>query len=171
MKRATKQRLYLMGCLMLFPAFLLSGINYSGYCLPEQRYLSEIELFKAAIGDGRSSFNGSYWKKISAGIGDKERGRRIDAQAAEFLAANPECCEFIEYSNGQLVLSTTGSKAFVGGSYIKPSFWGRITGSKAYIVEIKYFGKKQNSTTFDKLGPRHLARTVGNCGKVYDYSF
>jgi len=133
-------------------------LNTRGYCFAEGRYLSEKELYRAAIRDGLRSLHDDDISKRLNGLSRKKYEQTIHEMTTTFQSNNQDCCRII-----------THWKQWKDEGWFLPSAWGRFTGSQRATMEINYIGKRQNNRVYDNAGPRVIYRTVGNCGQIYKF--
>lgn len=134
-------------------AFLLlggsvGGLNLSGFCIPEGRWLSDEEKIRAAVD--------SLIIRQDVAINTPDKGTQIYKvipyeNIDSFLDKNPVCC-------------SVGIKR--GDDFIPQTFYTRITGKHAENIRIEYVAQY-----LDETGVMHTKKSVttpliSNCGKV-----
>ncbi len=109
--------------LLFIPQFIVGGLNYSGMCIAQGRWLSGEEKIKLAISE--IVFRGSNinylpdkdWEKFSSY--DELKFASVD----EFIKNNHDCCKTLRGTNHPALYEP---------------FFGKITGHYNDTVEVKY---------------------------------
>lgn len=141
--------------LLLIPV-TLGGLNYSGMCLAEGRWLSDEEKIRLAAsvvanngpnfnvindnmnrkhprawGEGGKEYESEYSDYHDPTIWKKYEngsyGRIGTVDVDEFMKKNPNCCKVVGRSNGHPMAS--------------PTFWTKIIGAYNDVVEVRYTAK------------------------------
>ena len=141
-----------VGALLLVPV-TLGGLNYSGMCIPEGRWLSDEEKIDIVI------------KKIIAAkqvylmygvAGSKDYEMIPYASVEEFKKENPNCCEVkfaYKPQDVQLIHHLLG----------KVSFWIPVVRSKTqYEYDGKVYEYDNNISTINGFGLPYIP--MSNCG-------
>lgn len=120
---------------------VISGLNYSGLCISEGRYLTEQELIDIGI---REEFR-SYPPRTYPGLLPKVTKPIQYASFDDFIARNPNCCS----------LTRTAREDF------SPAFFHRILGHFAGFVRMEY-RVEEDVPDVPEMYVSHIAIT--NCG-------
>ncbi|WP_346913562.1 hypothetical protein [uncultured Roseibium sp.] len=152
---------FLLATILVTAPFL--SLNYSGYCLSEQRFLAKDELIESTLRDAyRSVFDYPY---SSLNVDEEIHMKNI----REYIKNNPDCCKILRNFQEYKAADDALGEAYSPEGYFYPTFWGRIWGDESYLVQVLYIGKKQNSVIYERSAPRVLYRMIGTCGKVKRY--
>ncbi|WP_417682204.1 hypothetical protein [Roseibium sp.] len=147
----------------IFVAAPFLSLNYSGYCLSEQRFLTKDELIESTLRDAyRSVFEYPY---SSLNVDEEIHMKNI----REYIKNNPDCCKILRNFQEYKAADAELGEAYSPEGYFYPTFWGRIWGDENYLVQVRYTGKRQNGGVFEQSGPRVIYRMIGTCGKIKDY--
>jgi hypothetical protein len=120
---------------------LISGLNYSGFCLSESRYLTERELIEIGA---RDEFR-FYPPHSYAGFVAEVKRPIAYSSFEDFISRNPNCCS----------LTRTGRKESA------PTLAHRILGHFATFVRIEY-RVEENAPDVPETTVSYVAIT--NCG-------
>ena len=166
--------------LLLIPV-TLGGLNYSGMCIPEGRWLSDEEKIRVAasavanngpnfnlLNDNMMNIKPEGWDKfrnyeseysdykdpkIWQHNEDGSYTRIGTVDVDEFTKENPNCCKAVGRSNGHPMAS--------------PTFWTKIIGAYNDIVEVRYtakfLDKQDNIVEFKDYTEYPI---IKNCGYV-----
>ncbi|MGB3207697.1 MAG: hypothetical protein WBB28_22155 [Crinalium sp.] len=126
------------------------GLNYSGFCFAEMRYLSDIEKIK-------SVFNYQIEHRIPERIINQNQKEKLYTYIGtknfeEYVKENPDCCTINP-----------------GGPYeiAPPSFLDRITGyNSGDVVVINFKGHYLDKNGKQEITQYQAAYFLLNCGKV-----
>lgn len=146
----------------------IAGLNYSGYCFKQKRYLSDQEKIDIAVAyiiahlKPRERPVTSY--ATSPFVEYEERGIQKHVRAndwpddqikyqdiSDFYEINKDCCK--------LVLE--GREGF------KPSFWDRISGRTSALVYVRYTVRFLTDDGIERLGKVEAYPAISNCGHIW----
>lgn len=173
-----------------------ASLNYSGMCIPEGRWLSDEERIRLAteavingepnhnqldeyfhkkLGDDayyksfhepggpRNSYGALYltyydpkiWKRWeNNGLSGYKRigtAERIDAD--KFIKKSPHCCKSVGPENSGPILPST--------------FWGRISGLRADVIEVEYPAKFVKNGEIVEINDYTEYPIITNCGRLF----
>jgi hypothetical protein len=138
-------------------AALRLGLNYSGFCLEQRRYLSDSEMIEIAIERLLRSYPPTLIELVTYPDG-RSAHRWFTPERAlpyrsvqEFLAVNPDCCEVTMRENPKL-----------GGDI---SLGMRLLGKTAANVRVRYQVRflDANGQTITEYVEPYVA--ISNCGR------
>ena len=134
---------------ILLCSIFVGGMNYTGFCLSQGRYLSDEEKISAGI---------SYIeRRDTVAIKTKDKGiqryKRVHSYLGEedFRSKNAQCCEV-----GMNLV----------GEYWEPSFLERVLGDYADKIKIKYIVHYLDEMGSAVSGHRETDLVITNCGKI-----
>ncbi len=160
LKLHIKKALFVLFVILLGTLFLMAGLNYSGLCVREARWLSDDEFFKSAVkrtlriypyvrirSEKQVEEDGKIITKM---VTSKPKGFLPYQSLEEFMAVNNNCCTFEEPIEG-----------------FKPSLLDKVTGFFANFVTVRYqiLYPGDSSKNSDR---GRLTFAMTNCGRVYD---
>ncbi len=136
---------------LLAPLWIVAGLNYSGFCWEQKRWLSEEEKIHRAIVD-RFVSSSNYRVQVAHSVGDtlveKENLSTPYSSFEDFISANPNCCS--------LNISESADSG-------PPTFWTKVKGGYSDTAVIHY-GKAHR--TFDGSNPSKSVSYIDNCGRT-----
>lgn len=152
MRAISKVFLGLLGC-AVFYGLWWSGMNYTGYCHAQGRYLSEEELINLSVKNAILTFppvirtigndNNSFIRPIKfvaySGVDD-------------FFEKNINCCE----------ITLRGDEGY------KVSLYSRLTGSVYGLVHMRYLVEFKNNDSIDMHELHESYSAISNCGVVWE---
>lgn len=143
-----KSFLFVGGVLLIL--FLYFGLNYSGFCFAEKRYLSNEEKIKAVF---------DYQNKrtdllIRVNV-ERSSNKYIKYESFnEYIKENPNCCE----------VNPGGVYDIPPPSFLYPIFGGSPSGDVVVInFKVRYLNEKGKQRAKEI----RFENLVTNCGKVY----
>ncbi|NER05846.1 MAG: hypothetical protein F6K17_26260 [Okeania sp. SIO3C4] len=139
----------LLGCStflgVLFALFLLyAGLNYSGFCFAQMRYLSDEERFRKIFFD-RINRGGTF---VSEGQGyEKVKYESFE----QYMESNSDCCAIVPYH-----------RAYNGFTFLE-----RITGYGSGELTVMSFTVYSLDKNGERISPQELKLKIGqkNCGQ------
>ena len=144
MKRISK---FIVGLVALI-LFAWGGLNTTGFCIPERRYLTDAEQIEVALNNVYHSHIADY--KYRSGVGSS--GPLVKyADFEEFKALNIDCCS----------LTPVANEGFRG------STMRRVFGTFRAFVDVKY---REENTSGDQTSNlrKEVFIAVTNCGRTTD---
>lgn len=153
MRWVTKRRHLFIFLILIFIPTILGGLNYSGMCVIEGRWLSDeerIQLVIHAVSSKDPNFN--YLSEKQQDEFTRDKTLRY-SNSDEFLKRNPECCKALGPNEGRPIWPS--------------SFEARITGSRAAVVEVKYLARLKNRNGEIVTINQVEYPFISNCGHVF----
>lgn len=150
--------LTVLGLLVLYVGSRL-GMNYTGYCFEQQRYLTDQEKINVVI----DHILGRYPPilKIHEKINDDQWGIRLLENPIfynskeEFLEVNKDCCKVVDYI-----------KWDTGHPGDKVPFFSRLSGRISSYIYARYQTRYRNSEgNFQKKDSKEYY-AISNCGRI-----
>lgn len=136
---------------LLAPLWIVAGLNYSGFCWEQKRWLSDEEKIRRIV---EQQF--LYQPEVIYGLGEGVASERSNPATRyetveHFLEKNPDCCR-VDLSRA-------------GGDTLYPTLWDKLWNYYTDIVVVKYGAKHINS--FGENSKESLF-LINNCAKEYD---
>ena len=138
-----------------------AGLNYAGYCIPENRILSEDEMIRIALSDinrPRKKFK-LYSEQSGGEVKKRLQESYVPYSSVEdILEKNPHCCSF-----------SLRSHVTSDGSRPPPTFVNRISGVHKGYIRYRINAQYLSNETGD-----HFQRDesgdykISNCGRIYN---
>jgi hypothetical protein len=137
-----------------------AGMNYTGYCHAEGRYLSDEEKINSAIRFALYGYPPSISKEIEVNVNGTTQKHEYwyvpenpikYKDIDDFMAINPGCCK--------LSMRTGEGDA--------PSFLDRITGYVSTYVIVKFKVRYFDEQHLEKFANSGVAVAVKNCGESW----
>jgi len=132
------------------------GLNYSGMCISQMRWLSNEEKIMSVIEEINSRGN----------IRIEENGKYVDMRKVpykdteSFLENNPECCKI-----GPPV---SGSSSGMDGAYPDFSFWDqKIWGFGGAQIEGHYYAMYENKLGDKSKDRKWIFKQMTNCRNIF----
>lgn len=131
-----------------------AGMNYTGYCHAEGRYLSDEEKIDLAIKNILQTYPPVLTDNAAGVIHSKRPDNPAHyADINEFKSANKNCCEITQATND--------------GEGYRVSLYSRITGSISGLVHVKYLVRYKDETGNQVLRPYETSPAITNCGSIW----
>lgn len=140
---------------------VLGALNYSGYCLRDNKFLTSREKIDIAA----SYFLATYPPVISHTEVHQDNGvvKRVNVKRRpmspipyrdlkEFYVLNPSCCDIV--ANDPEGYSV--------------DFWGRVCGTKSVLVRVRYVVRYTDDDRKVQLQPVEFHVVVSNCGDAWN---
>jgi hypothetical protein len=154
----TKQNWLLFSVLAfsLIGFFVFFGLNYSGYCLSEYRYISDNDLVQVEVKQivenlGLKKNKSDEWLMVTKG----QKNLFTYKTTEEFFLANPNCCH----------VSESLASANHGGGKRHLTLMEKITGDARGWVTVKYLVRSLNLAGEVVLSTEERNSLRTNCGK------
>ena len=127
-----------------------SHLNYTGYCIEEERFLSEEEMLNAAV---QKHLRRTVWTRYKVnGVSDIARAKLNYGSVEEFLSKHPNCCKLTD-------------KEKVGyDSYRQIGFLSKIWGDARTLVVIEHPEQGVDSEGVLQQGIVTETYAIKNCG-------
>lgn len=135
-------------------ASLYAGANYTGYCVQQQRLISEEEMVRSAVEYVNAKSSVSVSVKVDGKTQPKSYPRIRYESSEELLAENPGCCSF------GLTSRPTRGVGILG----PPQFIDRISGAHRGYVHIEYAMRYLANDGTVKSVQKTWVVAIGNCG-------
>jgi hypothetical protein len=146
-----------MSCVLI--GIAVSGLNYSGYCFKENRYLSNEEKINSAVLEVIATYppvidHEEVYRDEKMGIQKLKRVRKKPEfpihykNINEFFELNPDCCQ----------VTSEARKGYV------PSFEERILGAKCGFVRLVYIVRYRSNDDVEKSKKVTDYIAISNCG-------
>jgi hypothetical protein len=140
--------------------FWWCGMNYTGYCHSQGRYLSNEEKIRSAVDFTLNRYPPTISRKIKVNVDGvtKDTEERFApknpikySNIDEFIKLNPDCC-------------TLSMRTREGG---RPYFLDRITGYVSTYVLILFKVRYFNENNIENYSDSGMAVAIQNCGKSW----
>jgi hypothetical protein len=136
-----------------------AGMNYTGYCHAEGRYLSDEEKIDSAVQHVLAGYSTSVEFPVKIVNGSFQRGPKWDKSrntirykdANEFFEENPDCCKF----------------SMVIGEGYTASIIDRIFGYISTFVTIRYKVRYFDDDNIERYNDGGQAVAIKNCGQAW----
>lgn len=148
MRKTFKRSFQVLLLLVLISPFVLGGLNYAGFCIPEGRFLSDEEKIRTAVG----WVNGEH--VYIQNNGERKAYKSIPYNDVDdFLRQNPECCQ---------VLTGKGRHP---EDRPYPSIFARMGGIYTGDVNINYVANYMDDEGHKQSIKYRRRISLSNCGK------
>jgi hypothetical protein len=131
----------------------VAGLNHSGFCWRQGRYLSNDERILLAVQEVIRLYPPTIPRVVNGGA--EIEFRRVEsaipyASVNDFLTSNPNCCD----------IRSTGLQGFPRG------FWNSVAGRNAGYVHVRYLVRSRRDG--DETRVHHeMAVAISNCGRAW----
>ncbi len=136
--------------------FLWGGLNYAGYCLDQNKFLSDEEKIRIAVG---------FVQSHSSVVIERHEGNQNIAESfkavpyknfSDFMDKNPNCCAFKDDPH----------RPRPDGILPASINWGKFLGRSAANVFVNYKAQYVDKNGAIKSTPQYRRVNIQNCGRV-----
>jgi hypothetical protein len=128
-----------------------AGLNYSGFCMEQKRWLSDEEKIRHFVLNNfvsTTDYSGNVFDATGETVIQKKNQSTRYKNFEDFMENNPNCCRFD-------ILESADSGP--------PTFWTKIKGGYSNTMIINY-GKDHK--IYDGTTPNKSIAYIDNCGKT-----
>lgn len=131
-----------------------AGMNYTGYCHAEGRYLSDEERINLAITNILQTYPPVLTENAVGVIHSKQpENSIIYADIADFKSINKNCCEILQKTND--------------GEGYKVSLFSKISGNISGLVYVKYLVRYRDEKGNELSKIHEVYPAITNCGAIW----
>lgn len=135
-------------------AAVAGGLSYTGYCSTQGRYLSDGEYFSATIAQILREKRHTLVIAHTRSVEFRPVNVINYGSEAVFRAVNPDCCRIVPHNVGDQMPYT--------------SFWERLYGAAAVIVEVTYVLNYFDPPAMPEATGITTYYAVTNCGRAWN---
>jgi hypothetical protein len=145
-----------LSLVLLLGVTTLGGLNVSGYCWSERRYLSDVELFRSAIKTTNFGYGHLRAFTLSRIVGYDIAELSPYSDVEQFIKENPDCCKFYHHGITKLQNASGGSIDVPLSKKILGSAWAAV----AIRARVKFVDAQRRPG----LATREVVYWVDSCG-------